>query len=310
MGALVRGADASLLEGPRIEGPRRAAYPVLSLGVTPPVPTLAHNGPIEMFRENPSLAPHLLARLFAIDVPAHASVRVADSSLDQLIPVEFRADLVLELRDDKDAVVLSIVLESQRDVDARKKFSWPVYVTVARAERESATVVLVIAIDAETAAWAGEKIDLGLGLGTIQPLVLGPATLPIVTDPTVAEKEVEVAVLSAMAHGNGPQGLAVLQAAFGALGRLDHEHAAVYFQIIWNMLREPMRRALETMVMEGQTEGKATFPPFAQQLIDRGKLEGLREGELKGLREGELKGLREGELKGLRDALLRLIARA
>jgi predicted transposase YdaD len=71
-----------------------------------------------------------------------------------------------------------------------------------------------------------------------------------------------------------------------------------------------MRRALETMVMERQTESKATFPPFAQQLIDRGKLEGLREGKLEGLREGELKGLREGELKGLREALLRLLARA
>ena len=30
--------------------------------------------------------------------------------------------------------------------------------------------------------------------------------------------------------------------------------------------------------MERQTEGKATpFPPFAQKLIERGKLEGLRE---------------------------------
>jgi hypothetical protein len=111
--------------------------------------------------------------------------------------------------------------------------------------------------------------------------------------PTAAERDVELAILSAMAHGNGPQGLAVLQAAFGALGRLDREHAAVYFQIIWNMLREPMRRALEALV-ERQTEGKATFPPFAQQLIERGKLEGLQ----------------QGKLEGRREALLRFIARA
>ena len=50
--------------------------------------------------------------------------------------------------------------------------------------------------------------------------------------------------------------------------------------------------------MERMTKEKATFPPFAQQLIDRG------------MREGELKGMREGELKGKRDALLRLLARA
>src|SRR6185369_12520355 len=97
---------------------------------------------VEMFRENPSLAPHFLSTLFHVDVPAHASVRVADSSLDQLIPVEFRADLVLELRDEKGTVVLAIILEAQRDKDPRKKYSWPVYVAFARAERECPTVVL------------------------------------------------------------------------------------------------------------------------------------------------------------------------
>jgi hypothetical protein len=169
---------------------------------------------------------------------------------------------------------------------------------VARAERECPAVVLVIAPDAEVAAWAGETIDLGLGLGTLQPLVVGPATLPVLTDPTVATNEVELAVLSAVAHGNGPHGLAVVQAAFLALGRLDREHAAVYFQIIWDVLREPMQRALEVLAMEGQTEGKATFPPFAQRLIERG------------FREGKLDGIREGKLDGIREALYRLLARA
>lgn len=65
------------------------------------MPTLEHNGLIEMFRENPALAPRFLALLFHVDVPLHASVRIADTSLDQLIPIEFRADLVLELRDEQ-----------------------------------------------------------------------------------------------------------------------------------------------------------------------------------------------------------------
>ena len=98
---------------------------------------------------------------------------------------------------------------------------------------------------------------------TVKPLVLGPAAVPEITDPAVAEQEVELAVLSAVAHGNGPNGLAVVQAALTALGRLDQEHAAVYFQIIYDALREPMRRALEELVMERRIEGKANFPPFA-----------------------------------------------
>jgi flagellar biosynthesis/type III secretory pathway protein FliH len=133
-------------------------------------------------------------------------------------------------------------------------------------------------------------------------------------------------VLSAVAHGNGPKGMAVVEAAVHALERLDPDHAAVYFQIIYDALREPMRRALEALIMERQTQGKATFPPFAQKIFERGisegfrdgelkgfqdgELKGFQDGELKGFRDGELKGKHEGELKGKRDVLLRLLARA
>jgi hypothetical protein len=116
----------------------------------------------------------------------------------------------------------------------------------------------------------------------------------------------ELSILSAVPHGNGPNGLAVVLAALSALGRLDREHAAVYFQIVYDALREPMRRALEAKIMERQTEAKVTFPPFVQRLIDGG----FRDGKLEGLRDGKLEGLRDGKLEGLRDALLRLSARA
>ncbi|WP_437574217.1 hypothetical protein [Sorangium sp. So ce887] len=75
----------------------------------------------------------------AVEVPPHASVAVVESSLDQLLPVEFRADLVLELRDENDALVLAIVIEVQRDVDPDKKFSWPAYVAVVRARKRCGT---------------------------------------------------------------------------------------------------------------------------------------------------------------------------
>ena len=258
------------------------------------MPTLEHNVLVEMFRENPELAPRFLVTLFHLEVPLHASVAVVESSLDQLIPVEFRADLVLELRDAKGTLVLAIVLEVQRDKDPDKRFSWPVYLTVVRARKRCGVVVLVVAPDADVAAWSAENIDLGLGLGNVRPLVLGPAVVPEITDPAEAEKATELAVLSAVAHGNGPNGLAVLRAALVPLERLDREHAAGYFQMIWNGLREPMRQAMEVLVMERQIQGEASFPPFMQKLIDRGKLEGIR----------------EGELKGKRDTLLRLLARA
>jgi hypothetical protein len=92
-----------------------------------------------------------------------------------------------------------------------------------------------------------------------------------------------------MAHGNGPGGLAVVQAALVALGRLDREHAAVYFQIIWSVLREPMQRALEALAMERQTEGTTRYP-----WMD----------EILGLTKQRIR------LEGKRETLLRLMARA
>jgi hypothetical protein len=46
------------------------------------MPSLEHNGFVDMFRENPSLAPHFLAMLFHLDVPPYASVTVVESALD------------------------------------------------------------------------------------------------------------------------------------------------------------------------------------------------------------------------------------
>jgi hypothetical protein len=246
------------------------------------MPTLEHGSLIEMFRKNPDIAPHFLETLFGLQVPAYASIGVVESTLDQMIPVEFRADLVLELRDLVGMLVLAIVLEVQRDDDPDKKYTWPVYVAVVRARKRCPTVVLVVAPDAEVASWAAEPIDLGLGLGTVRPLVIGASSVPEVVDAEVAEKEVELSVLSALAHGNGPNGVAVLAAVLVALGRLDQEHAAAYFQMIYTLLREPMQRALEALAMERQSENKATFPPFMQRFIDSSKVDGILEGEIKG----------------------------
>ncbi|MFS8068053.1 MAG: hypothetical protein ACMG6S_16990 [Byssovorax sp.] len=123
------------------------------------------------------------------------------------------------------------------------------------------------------------------------PVVLGPSVIPEITDPAKAEQEPELAVLSAVVHGNGSKGFAVVQAVSAALFRFDARRASADFRLVYEVLREPVRRAL---IMERPTNERTLFPLFAQRLIDRGKFEGLR----------------EGEIMGKRSALLRLLARA
>jgi hypothetical protein len=271
------------------------------------MPTLEHNGLVELFRANPSIAPQFIESLFNMKVPTYTSVTVVEAAQDQMLPIEFRADLVLELRNAAGELVLAVVIEIQRKREPVKKYTWPLYVAAVRAQKRCDAIVLVVALDPNVARWASEPIDLGLGLGTLQPLVLGPRVVPEVTDAKVAAGNTELSVLSGLVHGNGPNGLAVVTTTFATLCRLDPEHAVVYFQMVYDVLQKPIRQALEAMVMERMTGEKATFPPFAQALIDRGLREGVRKGVRKGKREGKREGKLEGKLEGKREDLLQFL---
>lgn len=65
----------------------------------------------------------------------------------------------------------------------------------------------------------------------------------------------------------------------------------VYFQILHNILRDPMKRALEKQAMEltGTPGHENELPPFLRQIFDRGEV--------------------QGEARGKREALLRLLSR-
>ena len=241
------------------------------------MPTLEHQALVDMFREHPELAPRFLANLLKLAVPPHASATVAEASLDQLIPTEFRADLVIDLRDASGALVLAIVLEVQRDEDPDKTYAWVLYVAAVRARRRCPAILLVVAPDPAVAKWAAKPIDLGIGLGSLQPVVLGPTTVPEVTDPAEAEREAELAVLSALAHGAGPHGLDVIHAAIAGLRRVDREHAMVYFHILYEALREPMQRAMKAVAMEQQTEEETGFDEFMREVWEHYRVRDLRD---------------------------------
>jgi hypothetical protein len=160
-------------------------------------------------------------------------------------------------------------------------------VVVQQARLECDAVLLVLCLDDETAAWAREPIDLGFGQ-RICPQVVGPRALPAIQDPEQAGRLPELAVLSAMTHGNDePDGLQNVLAAIIALARLDDERARFYADLILARLNERVRNALEALTMQGyeyQSE-------FARKYYGQGKIEGKIEGEAKGKIEGEARAI-------------------
>jgi hypothetical protein len=240
------------------------------------MPSFEHNGLVEMFRENPSLALLLLEQILHLPIPEHTSVTVVESALDQLVPIEFRADLVIEVKHG-DQVVFAIVLEVQLGEDPDKQSTWPVYLAVTRARRRGCpTCVLVVTPHAKVAAWAAKPIELGLPGDTILPRVLGPPELPLVTDLEEARRQPEIAVLSAMAHGNEPGGLEVVLTAIEALTGFDETRAPVYRTLIYGALSEALRRQVDEMDLE--RVGPFEEPPFVLKLMAKGRAQGRTEG--------------------------------
>ena len=119
-----------------------------------------------------------------------------------------------------------------------------------------------------------EPIETGLPGFVLRPPVLGRRAVPVVTDPAEAARRPELAVLSAMAHGESEQGAAIAAAVLPAVRGLEEERARFYGDLVLNSLNEAARRALEAMM-----KGYEYQSDFAKKYVAQGRAEGLRGGE-------------------------------
>jgi hypothetical protein len=238
------------------------------------MPSLLHEGIIALVREKPELAADLVRELLHVPVPAFTEARLAEASLNDLVPTEYHADAVVLLLDA--TPVFGIIVEAQLDVDAHKAFTWPMYAVSARARYRCPFVVLVVTPDSRTARWAAEPIDLGAG-NAWTALVVGPEGIPVITDPAVAAREPHLAVLSVMAHGRGLDvATAVAVAAAAALGvtTLPEPMRMLCFALIESSLGDAARKSFEML-----PQGQRFFSEFQRRSFTQGEAKGKAEGK-------------------------------
>jgi hypothetical protein len=247
-----------------------------------------HEGIIALVRERPELAAELLRELLHVSLPEFTEARLAEASLNDLVPTEYRADAVVLLVDGKP--VFGIILEAQLRVDPDKRFTWPMYAVSARARYRCPFVVLVVTADPDTARWAAQPVELG-GDVTWRSLVVGPEGIPVITDPERAVHEPHLAVLSAMAHGRDEDvstAVAVASAAAAAAADLPEPLRMLCFALIESSLGDAARKSFE-MLPQGQRFFSET--------------------QRRSFAEGEAKGKSEGRAEGQAQAILRVLER-
>jgi len=265
--------------------------------------SLLHEGVIKLVRDRPAFAADLLGDVLKLKVPRFRRARLVDVTLNELAPVEYRADAVVVFTRRK--AVFGVIIEAQLGPDKEKRFTWPLYAVGARAREQCPFVVLVVTPNAATARWASGAIELGGG-NRFRPFVVGPDGIPKVTDHARARREPQLAVLSVMAHGRGEveTAAAIGAAAARAILRFPEEQQLLYSLLIESNLSEAARKAIEMQ------PGLDKFFSAAQRRnFERGRAEGKAEGRAEGKVEGRAEGKAEGRAEGKAEALLKILIR-
>ncbi|WP_406440199.1 hypothetical protein OHB00_33020 [Streptomyces sp. NBC_00631] len=168
-----------------------------------------------------------------------------------------------------------LVVESQGEVDGRKRGSWPYYLSYLYEKYRCEPVLIVITQSSATARWASQPIRLGLRGWeslTVRPLVLGPESVPVIADEREAVQDVPLAVLSAMTHGRGRNAAAILESLAAALKTIDRDSAAVFVQFVDSCLVDPQAKQMWRDLMTAMQY--FWRHPLAEQVREEGREEG------------------------------------
>src|SRR5271170_7611951 len=233
------------------------------------MPSMAHEVLVDLFKNRPELGPELLTEALGVALPSYNEARLVSIDLTQIRPAEYRADVVVLLFD-AGAPSSVVVVEVQLAVDDEKRFTWPEYTMGARARYRCPAGLLIVAPQPEIAAWCAEPIDTGIPGFILTPPVLGRPAVPIITDATDAARRPELAVLSAMAHGEGELGAAIAAAVLPAVAELGDDRARFYGDLVLNSLNAAARRALEAMM-----KGYEYQSDFAKKYYGQGRAEAI-----------------------------------
>jgi hypothetical protein len=255
-----------------------------------------HEAMVTLFRERPSLAPMLLAPTLDVAVPDDARIRVTSAEFAELHPPEYRADVVVRIDDPHGRAEDIYIVEVQLDVASDKLFSWPYYVTGARTRFRCPATLLVVTLDERAARWCATPIVLDRAGSTLRPVVIGPAAIPVVTDPERARALPELAVLSVIAHGSEPGSESIALAALAGCAQLDNPRANLYADLILAHIDQVARQALEALMAQQHYSYQSDF---AKKYVAEGIAEGIEQGIEQGLERGR----RETLSDTLRDLL-------
>ena len=205
-----------------------------------------------------------------MSIPHFTSARVESAELTEVEPTPYRADLVILMARRK--AVLAIVLEARR-AQWRKRAPGPTCLASLRARCAAR----------RCSSWSlrTERWPDGLRgplISAIQVSSSGRWSSDRRPCPSFHRRRwpgrhPELAVLSAMAHGQEKVGLEIGRAAYRAFGKLDDQRSRLYFDLAFTRLNAAAKAALGDLMI-GNYEYQSDF---ARKYYGQGLREGQQE---------------------------------
>lgn len=239
------------------------------------MPSHLHDALVELIREGPSFAVHLLRSVLGLDEVGSAVLQKTSETATEIHPAELRTDAVFEIRNANGELAFAVIFEVQFNWDPNKLFSWPAYLGGLRLRLRCPVILVVVTPRATTARRYAEPIDLdGVGGFTLKPLVIGPADVPVVVEQERADAMPELAVLSVIAHPDVTQAADIGRCALAASAQLDDNRARFYADMVFAYIGEAARKLLEADMGLKNYEFQSDF---AKRFVAAGRSEGLAE---------------------------------
>ncbi|MEW1846178.1 hypothetical protein AB0392_50190 [Nonomuraea angiospora] len=237
------------------------------------MPSPRHDALIELFRESPQLAVDILRDVLKVELPATPVVRLESTTFNTRPSDDIEADVVIVLGPPQ-APVHAIIVEIQQD-KSKKPQQLARYAAALWLLLSCDVTVLLVSPDRNAAAYYAQPIESGLTGYRLQAQVLGPDSIPAITDPQQAAAQLGLSTMAVMVHGRDRK---VVEAFAAALAeRRPDEHGPQYYEYAYSMSGPDVRRLMEE-IMKSTTW--PVYSPFAREHFGRGREEGKAEGEV------------------------------
>ncbi|MEU0741049.1 hypothetical protein [Streptomyces sp. NPDC006134] len=259
--------------------------------------TSTHEASHRIFQDHPEvLAP--IFEVLGLPLPAKAAIEPVTPDATELKPVERRVDTVLRVEPSEgESFLLAIEAQTRRAPD--KGSSWAYYVAYLQAKFGLPVLLVTVCRNRSTAAWAAGPFVCRVGPWTTQttrPFVLGPDSVPKVTDEAVVARQPALATFSAIVHSESEGIAAILNVLARGMRSFDKPTAKYWSELLEIGLEDtPAKetwRELEKMVV--------SYFPGRGTVFEEAYLEGEAKGEAKGEARGKAEGvLRVLDVRGL-----------